>query len=129
MPVYILSFNLIFSPKKQAVYTFKNIVKSCLFLAAYVASFRYFLCFFKNTRGKIDRWNVILSTFFCGFALYFEHKSRRNEIVMYMLPRVLESVYRLLMERGLVKAVKFGEVLVFAFSMSLIMYCYQNKPD
>ena len=48
---------------------------------------------------------------------------------MYMLPRTLESIYRLLMEKGLVKAYKFGEVFIFALCMSLIMYCYQTKPD
>ena len=95
----------------------------------YVSTFQFMLCFTKNTRQKIDRWNVILATLVCGFALVFEHKSRRNELVMYMLPRTLESIYRLLMERGLVKAYKFGEVFIFALCMSLIMYCYQTKPD
>ena len=70
-----------------------------------------------------------MATFICGFALYFEHYSRRNELVMYMLPRTLESIYRLLMERGLVKAYKFGEVFIFALCMSLIMYCYQTQPE
>lgn len=78
---------------------------------------------------KVDRWNVVISTFVCGFAFAFEHKSRRNELVMYMLPRVMESLYKILMEKGLVKAVKMGEVLVFATCMALIMYCYQNRPD
>ena len=86
------------------------------------------LCFTKNSRRKVDRWNVVMATFVCGFAFLFEPKSRRNELVMYMLPRVLESLYNLLKERGMVKAYKFGEVFVFACCMSLIMYCYQNKP-
>ena len=82
------------------------------------------LCFTKNTRMKVDRWNVVIATFVCGFAFLFEPKARRNELVMYMLPRVLESLYNLMIEKGHAKAFKFGEVFIFACCMSLIMYCY-----
>lgn len=107
----------------------KNIIKSSLFLAVYVAVFRYLLCFTKNFRGKIDRWNVLISSFFCGFAILFEHKSRRGELAFYMVPRALESLYNMLVKRGYAKHIRNGEVLVFALSMALIMYCYQNEPQ
>ena len=113
----------------QGWLTFKNIIKSCLFLSVYVAVFQFMLCFSKNSRHKVDRWNVVIATFVCGFAFLFEPKSRRNELVMYMLPRVLESIYKLLQEKNMVKAFRFGEVFVFACCMSLIMYCYQNQPN
>ena len=116
-------------PKSQSWLLFKNIVNSCLFLSIYVSTFRYMLCFTKNSRGKIDRWNVIIATMVCGLALVFEQKSRRNELVWYMLPRVMESIYKVLIERGLVRSYKFGEVFIFALCMSLIMSCYQTKPD
>ena len=104
-------------------------MNSCLFLATYVSVFQYMLCFTKNTRGRVDRWNVILATFVCGFSFIFEHKSRRVEIVMYMLPRVFESLYKMAMAKGMVKTVRHGEVLVFAVCMAIIMYCYQNEPE
>lgn len=130
VPVLLFKRRKLFQdPKSQSWFLLKNIVNSCLFIAVYVATFQYMLCFTKNTRGKVDRWNVILATLVCGFALVFEHKSRRNELVMYMLPRMMESIYRLLMERGLVKAYKFGEVFIFALCMALIMFCYQTKPE
>ena len=113
-------------PKKTCLFTLKGIIKSCSFLGVYVAVFQYMLCFTKNTRGKLDRWNVIMACFTCSFAILFEHKSRQGELVMYMLPRVFESLFHLLVKRGLAKPVKNGEVLVFAFCMALIMYCYQN---
>ena len=78
---------------------------------------------------KVDRWNVVMATFVCGFAFLFEPKSRRSELVMYMLPRVFESLYNLMIEKKMARAYKFGEVVVFATCMSLIMYCYQNRPD
>ena len=116
-------------PKSQSWLLLKNIIKSCLFLSIYVGTFRYMLCFTKNSRGKVDRWNVIISTLVCGLALVFEQKSRRNELVWYMLPRTMESIYKLLMERGLVKSYKFGEVFIFALCMALIMSFYQTDPE
>ena len=121
--------DLLFSPKKTGWVTTRNILKSCLFLAAYVSVFQYMLCLTKNTRGKVDRWNVVTACFVCGFSLVFEHRSRQSELVMYYLPRMMESIFRLLAEKGLVKPFKFGEVLVFALCMALIMFFYQTKPD
>ena len=95
----------------------------------YVAVFRYLLCFTKNYRHKIDRWNVVISSFVCGFAILFEHKSRRSELAFYMVPRALESYYNMLVKRGYAKHLRNGEVLVFALSMALIMYCHQNEPQ
>ena len=54
----------------------------------------------------------------------FEPKSRRGELVMYMIPRVFESLYNLMIEKKMARACKFGEVFVFACCMSLIMYSY-----
>ena len=32
-------------------------------------------------------------------------------------------------KQGYAKHVKYGEVIVFAFSMALMMFCYQNEPQ
>ena len=116
------------SPKSTVTFTVKNIFRSCCFLALYVTTFQYMLCFTKNTRQKVDRWNVILACFTCSSAIFFEAKSRTHEIVMYMIPRMFESIYRLLKQRGMARYIKNGEVFVFALCMALIMYCYENRP-
>ena len=77
----------------------------------------------------MDRWNLIAACFTCSFAFLLENRSRQSELVMYMIPRLFESIYRILVNRGLAKTVKNGEVLVFAICMALIMYCYQNKQE
>ena len=106
----------------------KNIIKSSLFLAVFVSAFRFMMCFTKNTRQKIDRWNVIISSFVCAFAILFEPASRRSEIAMYLVPRALESLWTMQLRNGRVRNIPFGEELVFAVSMAVLMYCYQNKP-
>ena len=80
-------------PKKVVTGTLRNIIMSSAFLATYVAVFRYLLCFFKNTRGKVDRWNPIGACFSCGFAVIFEPESRRNELALYLIPGALEALW------------------------------------
>mgnify|MGYP006889564863 CR=1 FL=1 len=90
----------------------------------FVAVFRYLTCFLKNKRGKMDRWNVIISCFVCAFSILFEHTSRRSELAMYLVPRAMESFWNLQVKHGRVANLPLGEELVFALSMAFLMYCY-----
>ena len=107
--------------------TFGIVLRSSLFWATYVAIFRYSLCFFKNKRRKIDRWNVILAAFVCTFAIFFEPSHRRTELALYMIPRFLEATFLFLHKHHLVLSVEYGEVLLFSVAMGIIMFFYQNE--
>ena len=96
-------------------------------MATYVAIFRYLLCFFKNYRHKIDRFNVIAAAFVCTFGIMWEPSHRRTELALYLFPRFLEALWAFLEKRGIVKSVPYGEVFLFAVAMGIIMYCYQNE--
>jgi hypothetical protein len=104
-----------------------NVLKSCIFMSSYVTVFRYLLCFFKNTRQKVDRFNVIAAALICTFSILFEPSHRRAELALYMFPRFIEAFWSFLEKRGLVVSVPYGEVFLFACAMSIIMYCYQNE--
>ena len=104
-----------------------NLAQSCLFMASYVAIFRYMMCFFKNTRGKIDRWNIMLSGFLCTFSILFEPASRRTELALYLIPKFLETCWMFLDNRSLVRAIPHWEVVTFCLAMGILMYCYQNE--
>lgn len=103
----------------------KNIFMSCLFMSSYIALFRFFLCFNKNVRGKIDIWNVIIAGLISTFGIIFEPSGRRAELALYILPKSLEALWKWLLKRDLVKPIKHGEVLLFAIGMGIIMHCYQ----
>ena len=109
--------------------TFLGILRSSAFLGCYVAIFRYLLCFFKNTRHKIDRWNVIGAGFFCSVALLVEPEGRRTEIALYLVPRVLDGLWKFARKRQWVTPIKYGEIVLFAIAMAIIMYCYQNEEQ
>jgi hypothetical protein len=112
------------NPRQTIKNAIKNIFKSCMFLATYVSIFRYLLCFLKNYRHKVDKWNVILGSFFCTFGLLWEPAHRRTELALYLFPRFMEAFWNKLLREGLVKSFQFGEVLVFSLAMGIIMFCY-----
>ena len=85
------------------------------------------LCFFKNYRKRIDRWNVIFAGFFGTFALFFEPSHRRTELALFMIPRFLEAIFLFLHKKRLVLNVEYGEVLLFSVAMGIIMFFYQNE--
>ncbi len=107
--------------------TMKNILRSSLFWAFYVALFRYFLCFFKNFRRKIDRYNVMMSALICTFAILFEPSHRRTELALYLIPKFLEVIYMFLQKKGFLRTFEYGEVILFSIAMGIIMYFFQNK--
>ena len=70
-----------------------------------------------------------MACFTCSFAICLEPSSRTHELVMYMIPRMFESIYHLMRQKGMARETKYGEVIVFALCMSFIMYCYENRPE
>ena len=74
----------------------KNILKSCTFISLYVTVFRYMLCITKNSRHKVDRWNVIMACAASSITMLIEEKSRVREVMFYMVPRALESLYNIM---------------------------------
>ena len=101
-----------------------NVLRSCMFMGTYVAIFRYLTCILKNYRGKVDRLNVIIAGFLCTFGILWEPAHRRSELAIYFIPRFLEASWATLEKRGYVQSFQYGEVLIFAIAMGIIMYCY-----
>jgi len=65
-----------------------------------------------------------------GLSLFVEEKRRRAELAMYVLPKGLESLWITLRGHGLVfKTGKWGETLLTALAMAMVMSTYQNDPQ
>ena len=105
----------------------KKTLDSVLFFAFYISSFWYGLCFFKNLRGKIDKWNTILAAFCCSFACLFENPVRRNELALFTFTRFVESFYYYLVEKKLMFIIPNGDKLVFAIALGILMSYYQGR--
>ena len=71
----------------------KNTLQSVLFISTYTTVVRYLICFLKNTRGKMDRWNILIATFVGTIGIMFEPSSRRNELSLYLIPKFLDALW------------------------------------
>jgi len=62
-------------------------------------------------------------------SLLVEEKRRRAELAMYVLPRALESAWSSARKRAWVPLVPFGETILGAAAMAMVMDAYKHQPD
>jgi len=78
----------------------------------------------------IGRFSFWMGGLFCGLSLFIEAKHRRPELVMYVLPRGLESAWKVASGKGFVLGPKkYGEALLCAIGMGMVMNAYQHNPQ
>jgi phosphotransferase system glucose/maltose/N-acetylglucosamine-specific IIC component len=76
-------------------------------------------------RRKENFWFI---GFMTCFSLFAEEKKRRAELAMYCLPRALESAWSVGRKRAWVPIVPFGETILGAAAMAMVMDAYKHKP-
>lgn len=111
------------SPSTALLKSLLGTLRSCSFLASFVALFQSLVCLQRTiylspstppwlarlVAHKAWYWFAGLST---GLPLFIEEKKRRRELAMYVLPRGLESVWSVLRAKSYVPFVPGGEVLL-----------------
>ncbi|KIK43512.1 hypothetical protein CY34DRAFT_803768 [Suillus luteus UH-Slu-Lm8-n1] len=122
-------------------------IRSSAFLATFIATFQSWVCFkhylhgvlSSQTRVKLPQKYVdfLLSKYSYGFgglfgalSLFVEEKRRRGELAMYVLPKGMESAWLTARGKGWVfHTGQFGEMILTAIGMSMVMSIYQNDPQ
>lgn len=61
--------------------------------------------------------------------LFFALQKRRAELAMYVLPRALESAWSSARKRAWVPLVPFGETMLGAAAMAMVMDAYKHQPN
>lgn len=102
-------------------------LKSSLFLALYTSVWTALVCIFRNYEKRDRPFHIWLAGFICSSAVLIEPKGRRSELNIYTLARWMSMGYRAMVERGFVAYHKNGEVPLFAFAMSVIMYASAHR--
>ncbi|ODO10135.1 hypothetical protein I350_02363 [Cryptococcus amylolentus CBS 6273] len=120
-----------------------GISRSCSFLGVFVFIYQALFCARVQTleHGRGPTWVRSLlrrkQVFWgMGFAtclsLFVEEKARqkrRAELTMYVLPRALESAWSGARKRAWVPIVPFGETILGAVAMGMVMDAYKHQPD
>ncbi|WVQ73232.1 hypothetical protein IAR50_002798 [Cryptococcus sp. DSM 104548] len=117
-----------------------GIGRSCSFLGMFVLIYQTLFCArvqtLEHRRGptwlrsllqhKQVFWGMGFAT--C-LSLFVEEKKRRAELTMYVLPRALESAWSGARKRAWVPIVPFGETILGAVAMGMVMDAYKHQPD
>ena len=67
--------------------------------------------------------------FLTCLSLFVEHKRRRTELAMYVLPKGMESAWSVARQRAWLPFVPGGDLLLTSAGMSLIMGTYAQNPE
>ncbi|KAG1794654.1 uncharacterized protein HD556DRAFT_1236496 [Suillus plorans] len=121
-------------------------IRSSAFLATFIATFQTWFCFkhylhrtlssqtsVKLPQKFIDfflsKYSYGLGGLFGALSLLVEEKRRRGELAMYVLPKGMESAWLTARGKGWVfHTGQFGEMILAAIGMSMVMSIYQNDP-
>ncbi|KZS87541.1 hypothetical protein SISNIDRAFT_491000 [Sistotremastrum niveocremeum HHB9708] len=80
----------------------------------------------------ISKPSFFLGGLLSGLSLFIEDPHRRPELAMYVLPKGLESVWKVARGKGLVPKEylrgRLGESVLCALGMGVVMGVYQNEP-
>eukprot|EP01121_Diplochlamys_sp_Union-15-3_P022688 TRINITY_DN9738_c0_g1_i1.p1 TRINITY_DN9738_c0_g1~~TRINITY_DN9738_c0_g1_i1.p1 ORF type:complete len:424 (+),score=39.66 TRINITY_DN9738_c0_g1_i1:70-1341(+) len=107
-----------------------SIVRSSIFLVIQGNGYGMLLCTSRNLIGYHPPQAFMLCSFLAAFAaVSVEKKSRRIELAIYVLNQFLETVFRMGVSRGYWKPFKHGLTLVFALSMSILVYFYRHEDS
>jgi len=102
-----------------------SIGRSCSFIAMFGFLAKYFLCRFGRLFGyRALTW--VLAVMMGSLSVGLETPSRRTELALYLLPRAVEAGWNMTVQRGWMRNLPLGEVLLFALSMSVMMGFYQT---
>jgi hypothetical protein len=133
LPVYIIPMllfkhrQLVRAPIRVLAPTFKNILRSSLFLSSYCTVAWATACTCTNL-GVVTSVKGALAGFFGGTMVALEAKGRRVELALYVLSQSLPSAWRTLRQWKLLPRIPQGEALSFIGAMVVIMYAYVTRP-
>jgi len=125
--------------------------RSSTFLAIFVVIYQSYMCLKSNVyestlpfRGRLPSWVIDvwiskpsfwLGGFVAGLSLFVEERRRRAELAMYVMPKALESTWKVARGKGYLPGSEatrrsgIGESLLTAIGMAMVMSTYQIEPQ
>ena len=108
--------------------TVMGILQSSLFLTTNAYTFTAFVCLVRKLLGKFYFPSItFIPTFLASYcAILQERPSRRNLLTFYVANVATESYWRMLVDRGIVKSLPYGQVLIFSLSSAVCAYLFRT---
>lgn len=114
--------------KPELKRTILGILQSTLFLTTNAYTFSAFVCLVRRLLGRFYFPTVtFIPTFLASYcAIMVERPSRRNLLTFYVANVATESYWRMLVSRGIVKSIPYGQVIIFSLSSAVCAYLFRS---
>ena len=113
-----------------------NTIRSSTFLSAFVASYQTHICLHRNVINYLNlNWDSKYLYWWSGlssaFAIFIEHKSKRTDLALYVIPKAAESWYKIMCQRNWIFELhSTADVWFFSAALGIIMvrkiFLYQD---
>ncbi|PRP80035.1 transmembrane protein [Planoprotostelium fungivorum] len=108
--------------------TIPSIIRSSIFLATLPTGTAPIQCWLRKTTGRNHPIYAFIGGLVTGFiCINIEHPSRRNELVVYTVNQLVETLYKMAVVRGWAKFVPKANCFIFVMAMSLLSYQYHYQ--
>jgi hypothetical protein len=117
---------LMMSPSATLLTAMRQCFYSSLFLSTYCGNAWLVECWMRRLNiysGATSWWG---GGFAAASALFFEMKSRRLELALYIMSPASQSAYRSLRKWNLIPKIHYIDTMLFGVSMGIMMMAYQR---
>lgn len=109
--------------------TIFHTVQSSAFLAAFVGIYMAVICAQRKVVSRDHKSIYLLAGLLASFfSVLIEKKSKRSELALYVLPRAIDVLFDLVVDRKLVKPIPYGEMGIFSLAAGGLMYFFHKEP-
>eukprot|EP01095_Lingulamoeba_sp_RSL-Kostka_P016708 TRINITY_DN8271_c0_g2_i2.p1 TRINITY_DN8271_c0_g2~~TRINITY_DN8271_c0_g2_i2.p1 ORF type:complete len:220 (+),score=26.56 TRINITY_DN8271_c0_g2_i2:218-877(+) len=117
-------------PKELINYIFgSRTIKFGLFLGSLVGTYRGIHALLCLIRKKDDSINSFIAGGIAGLSILLDDDTKRVELSLYLLARVLSSLWNFFVHKHYLPSIPFGSALLFALLCTIIMYTYIHEPE
>ncbi|KAI8821419.1 uncharacterized protein EV422DRAFT_528084 [Fimicolochytrium jonesii] len=103
-------------------------VRSATFLATFIDFVWLPICAVRNITNDDSYLGPTLGAMLSGTSIFIERKSRRREMMLYVVPKAIESVWWSLTKYGPGWKVPGAEVPLFGLGMGYLLSAYGHHP-
>ncbi|RIB15809.1 hypothetical protein C2G38_2039098 [Gigaspora rosea] len=135
VPMFVFKINqLTKDPYTLIKKCVQNTIRSSTFLSVFVSSYQTQICIHRNLVKDIgfksnSKYLYWLSGVIAGLAILIEHKNRRNDLTLYVVPKAAESLYKIMCQKNCIFELhRTADVWFFSVAMGVIMACFQHEP-
>ena len=127
LPVFIFKLKqLTRNPVPILSHAFENMARSITFGVTFIGITQYGICQFAKLFNGVKGLNWIFIGILSAMTIFIEAPSRRGELTLYLLPRVVETLWNILKKKGIPIRINYFEVGLFAFAMGALSYFLYN---